>query len=517
MAQQGKKKQTGTRRKQPADKSAAVRKRSAQKPGAAANSVQAPRAAAAAQKPMLLLLAENPRPKKRRHFPLLPWKRFALWNGAGAAVLLLVWVLGGLLFMRVQIDGHTESARQSDAMLALRINQDISSYRLTVIYPDKHIQSFTLHNIGLAVNTAKTVQDIRASQHGFAQRLAWWRPVKASLHAGVNTAQLQTFIAKHASIITKPATDAHIGIDNGQVQLTDGAAGEQYGLTNAANTILSAAVRLRTAPLTLTAVALPPTVNVQALTTAKGRLEATMHQKISVKVGDETVSPSAGDIGSWLMLTPTVKGVDVSVNKDKVREYISSVAADHSAPPRSQIVDGDGSVLIAGAKGVSVTNTGDATDRLYNNLLKDSGVDVTLPATLTSFKTQQAPTTGKWIEVDLSAKRMYAYDGNTLAKTFLVSAGAAGTPTVTGHFAIYSKYRSQNMFGENTDGSGYYQPNVPYVNYFYRDYAIHGNYWRPASYFGNINSSHGCVGIPVSDGAWMYSWAPIGTPVVVHY
>jgi len=72
------------------------------------------------------------------------------------------------------------------------------------------------------------------------------------------------------------------------------------------------------------------------------------------------------------------------------------------------------------------------------------------------------------------------------------------------------------MSGPNTDGSRYVQPNVPWVNYFYRDYAIHGNYWRPTSYFGNVNSSHGCVGLLTNDAAWLYAWAPIGTAVVVH-
>jgi lipoprotein-anchoring transpeptidase ErfK/SrfK len=98
----------------------------------------------------------------------------------------------------------------------------------------------------------------------------------------------------------------------------------------------------------------------------------------------------------------------------------------------------------------------------------------------------------------------------------LISSGANGTPTPVGRFKIYAKYGSQDMRGPNTDGSEYFQPAVPYINYFYKDYAIHGNYWRPSNYFGNINSSHGCVGITVSDSKWLYSWTSIGTPVVIH-
>jgi len=56
----------------------------------------------------------------------------------------------------------------------------------------------------------------------------------------------------------------------------------------------------------------------------------------------------------------------------------------------------------------------------------------------------------------------------------------------------------------------------PWVSYFYDDFAIHGKLLAAVDYFGNINSSHGCVGVQDDDAQWIYSWAPIGTPVIVH-
>jgi lipoprotein-anchoring transpeptidase ErfK/SrfK len=111
---------------------------------------------------------------------------------------------------------------------------------------------------------------------------------------------------------------------------------------------------------------------------------------------------------------------------------------------------------------------------------------------------------------------MYAYQNGQLVNTFLVTAGAPATPTPIGQFKIFAKYPVQNMTGYNTNGTTYYQPNVQWVNYFYQADAVHGNYWRPLSYFGNINSSHGCVGVVNSDAEWIYNWAPIGTTVIVH-
>lgn len=124
-----------------------------------------------------------------------------------------------------------------------------------------------------------------------------------------------------------------------------------------------------------------------------------------------------------------------------------------------------------------------------------------------------ATTSGKWIDVNLSTQRLVAYEGSTAVFSSLVSTGVARYPTVTGTFNIYLKYTSQAMTG----GSGadyYYLPGVPYVMYFYQSYAIHGAYWH--NNFGHV-MSHGCVNMPVEASKFMYNWAPMGTPVKVHY
>ncbi|NLE43588.1 MAG: LysM peptidoglycan-binding domain-containing protein [Chloroflexi bacterium] len=120
-----------------------------------------------------------------------------------------------------------------------------------------------------------------------------------------------------------------------------------------------------------------------------------------------------------------------------------------------------------------------------------------------------APTSGRWIDVNLSTQRLTAYQGNTAVRSTLVSTGLPRTPTVTGQYRIYVKYASAPM-----SGPGYYLPGVPYVMYFYRGYGIHGTYWH--SNFGRP-MSHGCVNLPTSEAQWLYSWAPVGTLVKVHY
>jgi lipoprotein-anchoring transpeptidase ErfK/SrfK len=121
---------------------------------------------------------------------------------------------------------------------------------------------------------------------------------------------------------------------------------------------------------------------------------------------------------------------------------------------------------------------------------------------------QGSPPDDRWIDIDLSEQKLAAYEGDTLVLSAAVSTGLPGAPTPPGEFRIYRRVPIQVMAGP-----GYYLPNVEYVAYFYRDYAIHATYWHDN--FGQP-MSHGCVNMRTADARWLYEWAPIGTPVRVH-
>lgn len=119
------------------------------------------------------------------------------------------------------------------------------------------------------------------------------------------------------------------------------------------------------------------------------------------------------------------------------------------------------------------------------------------------------PDDGRWIDVNLSQQQIYAYEGDTLVNSFIVSTGLTDTPTVTGEFRIYVQVPLQDM-----SGPGYYLTDVPWVMFFYEDYGFHGTYWH--SNFGTP-MSRGCVNLSVADAEWLFNWASVGTRVSVHY
>lgn len=155
-----------------------------------------------------------------------------------------------------------------------------------------------------------------------------------------------------------------------------------------------------------------------------------------------------------------------------------------------------------------------ASNTIYvGQQLKLSGAGSTTPPATSQPSVPVGNAAGKWIDVNLSAQTLTAYQDQSPVYTAIVSTGTWQYPTVTGTYAVYAKYPSTRMSGGS--GASYYDlPNVPYTMYFYRGYAIHGTYWH--NNFGTP-MSHGCVNLTIPDSEWVYNWAPMGTTVVVHY
>ena len=128
---------------------------------------------------------------------------------------------------------------------------------------------------------------------------------------------------------------------------------------------------------------------------------------------------------------------------------------------------------------------------------------------------------GRWLDVNLNTPaRVYAYEGDGLVNSFLTIKGAGPRPTPVGVFTILRRVANETM-NSDTIGiprfgpGGYYLTNVLFTQYFTGDGAsLHYNYWSSA---WGYPGSHGCLGLTYKDSAWLWAWAHVGTPVVIHY
>jgi lipoprotein-anchoring transpeptidase ErfK/SrfK len=133
--------------------------------------------------------------------------------------------------------------------------------------------------------------------------------------------------------------------------------------------------------------------------------------------------------------------------------------------------------------------------------------------------------TNRKLFVYLDSQRVDAVEDGKVIRTFKVSTGKSKTPTVTGSFYIYDRYRYKTMRSDVGPGQrGFYEvEKVPYTQFFHKDYAFHGAFWHNG--FGRP-ASHGCVNIATKDqnkrwpnapedAGWLYNWAALGLPVTV--
>jgi lipoprotein-anchoring transpeptidase ErfK/SrfK len=140
--------------------------------------------------------------------------------------------------------------------------------------------------------------------------------------------------------------------------------------------------------------------------------------------------------------------------------------------------------------------------------LSAQAVEVTRVSSIDQAISTYKKSDQRWIEIQLSTQRLIAWQGKKQAYAVVVSTGKSTTPTLKGVFEIQTQYRTARMQGDDYD-----IPDVPYTMYYSGGYGIHGAYWHNS--FGTP-VSHGCVNVAVDHAKWLFHWAEVGTPVVVH-
>lgn len=252
-------------------------------------------------------------------------------------------------------------------------------------------------------------------------------------------------------------------------------------------------------------------------------LSAITAQPINVALGDQSVAVGPDKIRQWLQIVADKKtgATYIHVDKNAITKSLSEVTAPFVKTPVDQVTvtrtNGSSRIIATGRNGTKLGDMTPAAEQITQGLLASKGLQLNVPLETVAFASVTPANFDKLIEIDLSAKQMWTYEKGQMVRHFLVSAGAPETPTAVGQFKIKSKLRQQDMRGFNANGTRYFQPDVKWVNYFHKDYGIHGNYWRPRSWFGAINSSHGCVSVPDDEAKWIYAWAPVGTTVITHH
>jgi lipoprotein-anchoring transpeptidase ErfK/SrfK len=122
---------------------------------------------------------------------------------------------------------------------------------------------------------------------------------------------------------------------------------------------------------------------------------------------------------------------------------------------------------------------------------------------------------GKRIIVRISQQHLYAYQGDSLVYSFVVSTGASNA-TRTGTFSILDK-----IADAWSDPWGFWMPD--WMGIYWVGYTENGIHALPVLSNGAViwgdglgtPISHGCVVLSTADARLLYRWAEIGTQVEI--
>jgi lipoprotein-anchoring transpeptidase ErfK/SrfK len=166
-----------------------------------------------------------------------------------------------------------------------------------------------------------------------------------------------------------------------------------------------------------------------------------------------------------------------------------------------------------------ISDTNSAARFIYGGLINVNSSNSGTPAA--------GGSQGKLIVIDLAGEWLHAYNNGQEVFNTPVLTGRPELPTPTGVFHIFIKLSPTTFYSSWPVGSPYYYAptHINYAmeflegGYFLHDATWHSvfgpgtNLYHYDPQFGWQYGSHGCVTMPLSAAAWLYSWAPTGTEV----
>ena len=267
----------------------------------------------------------------------------------------------------------------------------------------------------------------------------------------------------------------------------------------------------------------------RAAAEANGLLDA----EISLDADGAVTTADAPTRASWIDTAAADGTISPAPSRERIAQWVDAAAAPIERAPISGVdnVDADGNVLEPARPpkpGRAVTNRDAETDAIVTAMQSREAHAGRLVAQEVPAPTERrvvpagperfayrAAEGEKWVDVNLTDSTLTAYEGYTQVHgPILINHGGVGHETVTGTYHVYLKHAKQDM--GCTPEWPYCERDVPWIAYWYKDYALHGAPWVKEFGIGTDESSHGCINIPVEDAHWIHDWVQIGTTVVTH-
>jgi len=458
-------------------------------------------------------------------------------------IALTVWgyekVYAGKIYLGVKVgsyDAGGQTPTEVNPLVDSLVNQ-ISSEKLNLV-TDKNVLTPTLSELGITVNKNKIIKDAynvgrdKSAIQSIGEKLeSLVFSKKVDLVPEINTEKFNDYI-KNNTDYNIDAKNATLRVENGQVITVLSEDGSKVDMNDFEHNLVSNFNDLQISrPIILKSVLIKPQINEDQISQIRPTVERMISLPLVLSYNYKNYSADAETIANWIVLKPASKAtVNLELSDDKINEFIDSIAKKiYQKPVDKKINASTGDVIEEGKDGLEIDsalvlakikeslNSSHPTEENRNIAIDVKEIPkqekkVQPEATIAEGGTPGLYD-GKYVEVNLSTQKLYAYTGNNLEGAYTVSTGKWSTPTPIGTRYIESK--SDRAY------SAKYDLYMPWWNSIGDGYGIHelpewaSGYKEGQSHLGTP-VSHGCIRLGVGPAEFIYNWAPIGTPVYIH-
>lgn len=420
-----------------------------------------------------------------------------------------------------------------DKLLANK--QAAEATEITLTDGDKIKEEIALADLGVSLDLSSLASDSFMFGHGEAfwprsyQAIsALWHPIKAPLSWAIDNGVFADQVDKRLQKAQTDAKNASVSISGDSIAVKPAVLGQRVDAEPLKQKIAQTLSSQFAHPAAATTIELPYTQNPPEIATEEAErvakeLKTWAASPLTLTAGNQTFEVKPAEILGWASITPQTNQLDLALNQDAVLATINRLGknVDITAEDR-EINSATGEVLKEGKEGQAIDRTA-AYSAISDTLLDRNSVTSSTSLTIKTVSPKEKKISpaftpglylGKYIEVDISAQRLVAFNGDEKYMEATVSTGKGSTPTPQGVFSINNK--NPRAF------SNKFKLYMPWwMSFVGSTYGLHElPEWPNGRKEGETALgravSAGCIRLGVGDAKRLYDWAEVGTVVYVH-
>lgn len=430
------------------------------------------------------------------------------------------------------------------------ITDKVKTYQVTIKGPDQEYKA-TATDLGVAFNsetmalgafsrgrTSSVADNYLTRARLLATKIPWesWQKlIRAndliiSPSYVIDETKFDAFVGKIAENIKINAQDSQVNVAAGQVQLKPAIYGREVKIDEFKKQVKDSIAGFNSEEIAVETIQIKPAIIDDSAQEVMVQAQNVMKRPVVLTYAGVEYRPNQETVASWISFVKNTGDTKYTlvVDPGKMKNYFDFLGTKiniYAVSRKIRVENGVKETEIQPGANGTLVDTALLGKTIASLLPVQAAVTVAIPTYVAQFKTEYERVIiadwDKYIDINLSTQTMTACEkGGVNCRQWSVTTGNDSHPTPTGTFLILGRSASFYMTG-GTPGVDYYKVWVNHATWFTsQGHAIHDAHWRNGSFGGqdyHWNGSHGCVNSPDEAAIYIYNWAVVGTPVIVHY